>query len=148
MGKYLESLMLCGVVFYKIFFKNKNFEDMSFFVGPLVPLFWTSVDVSSVFQSQSGQPYSHLLGAQAALFFLRFTFGATPADLFHETWITKCWILRKKQSSKPDIKSLKVSTMVRSIYRSGTVNLNTVNSKFHLIRSYCEYLVRFLSFHV
>ena len=23
-------------------------------------------------------------------------------------------------------------------YRSGTVNLNTVNSKFHLIRSYCE----------
>ena len=24
------------------------------------------------------------------------------------------------------------------IYRSGTVNLNTVNSKFHLIRSYCE----------
>ena len=25
-----------------------------------------------------------------------------------------------------------------SRYRSGTVNLNTVNSKFHLIRSYCE----------
>ena len=24
------------------------------------------------------------------------------------------------------------------IYRSGTVNSNTVNSKFHLIRSYCE----------
>ena len=23
-------------------------------------------------------------------------------------------------------------------YRSGTVNPNTVNSKFHLIRSYCE----------
>ena len=23
-------------------------------------------------------------------------------------------------------------------YRSGTVNSNTVNSKFHLIRSYCE----------
>ena len=23
-------------------------------------------------------------------------------------------------------------------YRSGTINLNTVNSKFHLIRSYCE----------
>ena len=33
-------------------------------------------------------------------------------------------------------------------YRSGTVNSNTVNSKFHLIRSYCEYLVRILSFHV
>ena len=25
-----------------------------------------------------------------------------------------------------------------SRYRSGTVNSNTVNSKFHLIRSYCE----------
>ena len=36
----------------------------------------------------------------------------------------------------------------RNIYRSGTVNSNTVNSKFHLIRSCCEYLARFLSFHV
>ena len=26
-------------------------------------------------------------------------------------------------------------------YRSGTVNSNTVNSKFHLIRSYCEIFV-------
>ena len=33
-------------------------------------------------------------------------------------------------------------------YRSGTVNSNTVNSKFHLIRSYCDYLARILSFHV
>ena len=33
-------------------------------------------------------------------------------------------------------------------YRSGTVNSNMVNSKFHLIRSCCEYLARFLSFHV
>ena len=35
-----------------------------------------------------------------------------------------------------------------TIYRSGTVNSNTVNSKFHLIRSCCKYLARFLSFHV
>ena len=34
------------------------------------------------------------------------------------------------------------------MYRLGTVNSNTVNSKFHLIRSCCEYLARFLSFHV
>ena len=34
------------------------------------------------------------------------------------------------------------------IYRSGMVNSNTVNSKFHLIRSYCENISRFLSFHV
>ena len=33
-------------------------------------------------------------------------------------------------------------------YRSGTVNSNTVNSKFYLIRNCCKYLARFLSFHV
>ena len=33
-------------------------------------------------------------------------------------------------------------------YRSGTVNSNTVNSKFHLIRSLFEIFARFLSFHV
>ena len=36
-------------------------------VGPLTPLFWTSGDVSSGFQSQSGQPYLHL--AEAYLLF-------------------------------------------------------------------------------
>ena len=30
-------------------------------LGPLIPLFWTSGDVSSGFQSQSGQLYSHSL---------------------------------------------------------------------------------------
>ena len=33
-------------------------------------------------------------------------------------------------------------------YRSGTFNSNTVNSKFHLIRSFFEIFARFLSFHV
>ena len=33
-------------------------------------------------------------------------------------------------------------------YRSGTVNSNTVNAKFHLIRSFFEIFARFLSFHV
>ena len=33
---------------------------MSPFMGPLIPLFWTSGDISSGFQSQSGQPYSSL----------------------------------------------------------------------------------------
>ena len=34
------------------------------------------------------------------------------------------------------------------LYRSGTVNSNKVNSKFHLIRSFFEILARILSFHV
>ena len=33
-------------------------------------------------------------------------------------------------------------------YRSGTVNSNTVNLKFHLIRSFFEIFATFLSFHV
>ena len=33
-------------------------------------------------------------------------------------------------------------------FRSRMVNANTVNSKFHLIRSFFEYLARILSFHV
>ena len=32
-------------------------------MGSLIPLFWTSGDVSSEFQSQSGQPYLHLVEA-------------------------------------------------------------------------------------
>ena len=35
-----------------------------------------------------------------------------------------------------------------SKYRSGTLNSNTVNLKFHLIRSFFQIFARFLSFHV
>ena len=38
--------------------------------------------------------------------------------------------------------------LIKSLYRSGTVNSNTVNLKFHLIRSFFEIFVRFLSFDV
>ena len=46
-----------------IYFWLNFLEDISLFVGPLIWLFWTSGDVSSEFQSQSGQPYSHLAEA-------------------------------------------------------------------------------------
>ena len=52
----------------------------------------------------------------------------------------------KLRIPKPGCIDAKVIVLVH--YRSGTVNSNTVNSKFHLIRSYCEYLARILSFHV
>ena len=41
-------------------------------MGPLIPLFWTSGDVSSGFQSQRGQHYSYFCG---------FISGVTPADI-------------------------------------------------------------------
>ena len=41
---------------------------------------------------------------------------------------------------------LQAASGAASSYRSGTVNSNTVNSKFHLIRSYCEiFFYHFLS---
>ena len=52
------------------------------FVGPLIPLLWTSSDFSSGFQSQSGQSYSHLAEAWVLQWCsLIFTSGVTPADL-------------------------------------------------------------------
>ena len=39
------------------------------FMGHLIPLFWNSGDVSSGFQSQSGQPYWHL--AEACMYDVR-----------------------------------------------------------------------------
>ena len=58
----------------------KNWEDMSRFCEALIPLFWTSGDVSCGFQSQSGQPYSDLVEV-CVLHVPRFTSGAIPADL-------------------------------------------------------------------
>ena len=49
-------------------------------LGPLVPLFWISSDVSSGFQSQSGLPYLHC-GGEYHVLSLRSTSGATHADL-------------------------------------------------------------------
>ena len=48
--------------FFLLFYK-KNWRTKVLFVGPLIPLFWTSDDVSSGFQSQRRQPYSHLVEA-------------------------------------------------------------------------------------
>ena len=53
---------------------------MSFFGGPLVPLFWISGDVSSGFQSQSGLPYLHC-GGKRNVCSLKSTSGATLANL-------------------------------------------------------------------
>ena len=63
------------------FFLNKFLGGhMCPILGPLVPLFWMSSDVSSGFQSQSGLPYSHC-GGKHNVHSLRSTSGATHADL-------------------------------------------------------------------
>ena len=62
------------------FFFLKFLADICPFLGPLVPLFWISGDVSSGFQSQSGLPYSHC-GGKHNVRSPRSTSGATLADL-------------------------------------------------------------------
>ena len=45
------------------FFCKNSWRTRVLFVWPLIPLFWTTGDISSGFQSQSGQPYWHLAEA-------------------------------------------------------------------------------------
>ena len=64
--------------FFFFFFLNNFCKAQVLFVGPLIPLFWTSGDVCPGFQSQGGFP--HLCASSPAHNgFLRFTSGATPA---------------------------------------------------------------------
>ena len=49
-------------------------------MGPLIPLFWTSGDICPGFQSQ-GEPLALCAPSPVHNGFLRFTSGATPADL-------------------------------------------------------------------
>ena len=46
-----------------IYFLKKILLDMCPFMGPLIPLFWTTGDLSSGFQLQSGQSYLRLAEA-------------------------------------------------------------------------------------
>ena len=63
------------------FFKKKIWRTSVLFVGPLIPLFWTSGDVYPGFQSQSGYPCLHAF-LPVCNKIPRFTSAATPADLF------------------------------------------------------------------
>ena len=56
--KRFQNLIPKLVMFF-LFLKH-FWRTWVLFVGPLIPLFWTSGDISSRFQSQSGQPYLHL----------------------------------------------------------------------------------------
>ena len=66
-----------------ILFLKKIWRTFILFVGPLMPLFWTSGDVSSGFQSQSGFCLIRTWRRRTSSITrsLRFTSGATPANL-------------------------------------------------------------------
>ena len=72
------------------------------------------------------------------------------ASGFHMSFSKKFFVkleeMNKKNLNKSGVWAQDI--LITLNYRSGTVNLNTVNSKFHLIRSFFEIFARFLSFHV
>ena len=70
-------------IYIYIFFFKVFGGHMSFFLGPLVPLFWISGDVSSGFQSQSGFCLIRYFfcGGECNVHSPRFTSGATLANL-------------------------------------------------------------------
>ena len=75
-NSYGPSLPTCDFFFFKFL------ADTCPFLGPLVPLFWISGDVSSGFQSQSGFCLlCYFCGGECNVHSPRFTSGATVADL-------------------------------------------------------------------
>ena len=76
---------------YNFFFFLKFLADTCPFLGPLVPLFWISGDVSSGFQSQSGFCLiCYFCGGECNVHSPRFTSGATLANLLAASaqWVT------------------------------------------------------------
>ena len=74
--------------------------------------------------------------------------GLNMNDESFDLLLNKHYFLRLKHilHSTDYLANLQIQS--KDWYRSGTVNLNTVNSKFHLIQSFCEIFARFILFHV
>ena len=64
----------------QLFLKISFWTTWVLFVGPLINLLWTSGDVFPGFQSQGGSP-NLCASSPVCNRILRFTFGATPADI-------------------------------------------------------------------
>ena len=83
----MDSFLL-GVITSVDFFKKNVGKHQPPFVRPLMPLFWTSGDIYSGFQSQGGSPDLHVL-SPACNGILRFTSDVTPADLLVSSMAAK-----------------------------------------------------------
>ena len=88
-GKNSEYSVLIDFRLISFFFFSKNnfSGDISLFVGPLIPLFWTSGDVCPGFKAWVDQSLPSLSTACNGL--LRFTSDATPADFAFWACITR-----------------------------------------------------------
>ena len=79
---FIKKMAATGSPLYFFFFFLKFLADTCPFLGPLVPLFWISGDVSSGFQSQSGFCLiRYFSGGECNVHSPRFTSRDTLANL-------------------------------------------------------------------
>ena len=74
-------------LYCNIFFK-KNWRTLVLFVGPLIPLFWTSGDICHGFQSQDRSPCLHA-SSLACTGIIRFTSSVTSVDLLATSMVAE-----------------------------------------------------------
>ena len=102
-----------------------------FFMGPLICLFWTSGDISSAFQSQNEQPYSHL----AEAYMMRI-----PRD---SPWQLTWWLVtvfQQKQNA-----GFERETSHITVYRTNHLanSVESIEGKLHYFSSsYLSYIIR------
>ena len=76
-----EFFYIDGIIHFSLNFFQKFLADTCPFLGPLVPLFWISGDISYGFQSQSGFCLIRFCGGECNVHSMRSTSGSTLADL-------------------------------------------------------------------
>ena len=80
---WIVCVLFLKISFFKIFWGR----TWLLFVSPLIPLYWTSGDISTGFQSQIGQPYSH---------WWRLSYYTFPEI---NLWCDTCQLLRSQHGS-------------------------------------------------
>ena len=134
-------VVVCGVVVVVVVVNDDEGVRVVVLVVVLLVVIRAVVDAVFVV-SDSGEPY---LQTGCGLLYLFQTFGTYSSFPF--AWAKKnSWNVRTNEI-------VHFSWLLRFFilfqnHRSGTVNSNTVYSKFHLIRSFFEIFARFLLFHV
>ena len=115
---------------------------------PLLPLFWTYGDVSSVFQSQSGQPYSHFGGGHIDCMSLKFTSGVTHADPLVASMVAElfplCTCIGGSKNQNPLCRRLQYET--RQANQRSTDWAMPAGHWSHELLTYCT-IVQFIRIH-
>ena len=92
-----------------------------------------------------------------SFYFLRSNFATKLLPISSTIYSISCkflivylwqWSYPRQKFSITDLCLSYLPITFEYMYRSGTSNMNTLNSKFHLILTFCKMFATFLSFHV